>query len=280
MRFLDARVALLVCLLSPSFGAAQEAAPTSSQPESNTITKDPQAVTVAAKAIAAMGGTQSLSAYQDSQATGTITLHRGTDTNSYPVTIKCKGTRQTRFELQRSNGTTVRIINQGRGQIHRPDGSIVNLLAKNTFNERVNHIPLLSLLAESEKDNVVLSYQGTALVDGHMTDSLALTLVPDPKHADLRSLAVSSKSFFVDQSTGLVLKIQYTNYSENYPDDGVQQEVFYTDYRRVNGILVPFHQVTYNDGNLESDLVLDSVSFNGGASDSDFTLSTGDASAQ
>jgi len=29
----------------------------------------------------------------------------------------------------------------------------------------------------------------------------------------------------------------------------------------VNGISVPFHQTTYTDGNLESDLVLSSVSF-------------------
>ena len=281
MRSLKIRVAVMVCLLIPLSVCAQQVDSTLAQSDSNTITKDAQAVTIAAKAIAAMGGAQTLLAYQDSQATGTITLARGADTPSYPVNIKCKGTRQTRFELQRSSGTIVRIVSQGRGQIHRPDGSVVNLLPKNTYGERVNHIPLLSLLAEAQNDNVVLQYQGTAVVDGRTTDKLALTLVPDPKHARIASLtATLNKLFFVDQSTGLILKIQFTNYSENYPDDGVQREVLYSDYRPVNGILIPFHQVTYNDGTLESDLVLNSVSFNVGLLDSDFTLMTGATNAQ
>src|SRR5207302_10586038 len=91
------------------------------------ITLDPQAVAVAQAAFTAMGGAQVVAGYQDSLASGTVTISAGDNPVSYPITIKSKGLRETRVELQMPKGTNTRIVNQGQGAILRPDGSVKTL---------------------------------------------------------------------------------------------------------------------------------------------------------
>jgi hypothetical protein len=238
-----------------------------------TITKDPQAIAVAQKALAAMGGAQALLAYQDSQATGNYTVYGGLTPTTYPITLKCKGTQETRVELQKPSGTAVRVVNQGQGAISRPDGSVIHLLMNNTLAERVNHIPLLSILAEYQNGNISIQYQGTAAVGGQTADVVAVSLVPTTDAIQGPLFAATTQTmFYVDQTTGLIDKIQFTNYAENDPNSPQRVEVYLGSWESVNGISVPFHQTTYTDGNMESDLVLSSVSFNVGLADSEFVL--------
>ena len=79
-------------------------------------------------------------------------------------------------------------------------------------------------------------------------------------------------TFYVDQTSGLVSKLEYTNYAENDSDAQQKVEIVFSDYRNINGAWVPFRQTSYTDGKLESELVLSSVSFNVGVPDSEFDL--------
>src|SRR5258708_7505207 len=120
------------------------------------LTVDPQALAIAQTAFTTMGGVNAIAGYQDSLASGTATIYSGDSSISCPITIKSKGLRETRVELQMTKGKNVGIVNQGQGSILRPDGSIQNLYANNTFYEHVNHVPLLSVLAEYANGNVNL----------------------------------------------------------------------------------------------------------------------------
>src|SRR5215467_14737500 len=97
------------------------------------LTVDPQALAVAQAAFNAMGGSQAFIGYQDSVASGMVTISTGGTAISYPITMKSKGLRETRVELQRSTGTNIRIVNQGQGVIIKPDGSVKTLYSNNTF---------------------------------------------------------------------------------------------------------------------------------------------------
>ncbi len=238
-----------------------------------TITKDPQAVAVAQTALTAMGGVQALLSYQDSQAAGTVTVYGGSTPVSYPITLKCKGTQETRVEVQKPSGTSVRIVNQGQGVIERPDGTVIHLLMNNTLAERVNHIPLLSILGESQNGNIQLLYQGVTQVNGQNTDSIAVSLVPttDPVQGPIYA-SMTQSLFFIDQTTGLVDKIQFTNYAENDPTNTQKVEIYFGNYQTVNGMSVPLMQTINVNGVLDSTIVLTAISFNVGLPDSDFTL--------
>src|SRR2546428_1637106 len=116
------RIAILAVCSSFVFRPSVVDAGTATQPF--TVVKDPQAVTIAQSAVPAMGGIQALLNYQDSLASGTLTIYDGNSPLVLPITLKPKGTREMRIELQRSNGVTVRIVNQGQGTIQKPDGTV------------------------------------------------------------------------------------------------------------------------------------------------------------
>jgi len=237
------------------------------------LKQDPQAVAVAQAAFAAMGGTEAVAGYQDSLASGTVRISAGGNPVSFPITMKSKGLRGTRVELQMPKGTNVRIVNQGQGVIVRPDGSVRNLSSNNTFYEHVNHVPLLSLLAEYANGNTNLLYKGAAQLQGQAEDVIEIDFVPNLDPINARVFAAMSRTlFFVNQSTRLVDKIQSAPFSEGSDKDTFKEESYLSDYRSVNGLLVPFHQIAFLDGQLETDLKFTSFSFNVGLSDSDFAL--------
>jgi hypothetical protein len=237
------------------------------------LTQDPQAVAVAQAAFTAMGGAQTIAGYQDSLASGTATISTGGNPVSYPITMKSKGLRETRVELQMPKGANVRIVNQGQGAILRPDGSVKTLYSNNTFYEHVNHVPILSVLAEYASGNVNLIYKGTVQIQSQSEDVIEVDFVPnlDPVRGPLFA-SMSRTLYFVNQITRLVDKTQSTPFYEGDMKNTVTEEVYLTDYRSVNGLMVPFRQTVFTDGKLDSDITFTSVNLNVGLPDSDFVI--------
>jgi len=237
---------------------------------------DPQALAVAQAAFAAMGGAQAVTSYQDSQASGTVALYPSGSPISYPITLKSKGLRKTRVELQMPKGTNLRIANQGQGVIVRPDGTVKNLDSNNTFYEHVNHIPLLSLLAEYTTGTVNLLYDGVQKIHDQSEDVIEIDFVPTTDQVAGQTFASMSKTlFYVNQSTSLVDKIQSTPLYEGDNTKTCTEEIYLANYQSVNGLLVPFRQTVLVDGTLESDMTLTSIAFNVGLSDTEFALPQG-----
>jgi hypothetical protein len=265
------RTAFLIAFTSILFTVSALDAGTTNQ--QFTVVKDPQAVAVIQTAITAMGGAQALLNYQDSVANGTLTKSVGSNPVSFPIVLMSKGRQETRVELQRANGMSVRIVNQGQGAIQRADGTVVHLSMNNTLAERVNHVPLLSILADYQDGKIALAYRGSAQVNGQTTDVVAISFVPtnDPVQGPLFS-KMTETLFYVDQTTSLIDKIQYRNNDEGSSNGSQLVELYLSNYQAVNGIVLPLHQITYADGSLDSDLILNNVTFNVGLSDSQFVL--------
>lgn len=234
---------------------------------------DPQAVAIAQAAFAAMGGAQGVAGYQDSLASGTITIYSGGSPVSYPITMKSKGLRETRIDLQMTAGTNTRIVNQGQGAIVRPDGSVKSLDSNNTFHEHVNHVPILSLLAEHASGKVNLLYKGTAQLQGQSENVIEIDFVPnlDPVSGPIFA-SMSSTEIFVNQTTNLVDKIQRSTFYEGNQNNTFNEELYFSDYRSVAGLSIPFHLSVYVDGQLDTDLKFTAVNLNVGLPDSDFAL--------
>ena len=212
--------------------------------------RDPQAILIIQQSLAAMGGVQ-LAAIQDSQVAGTIQHSRPDGSLRMHVIIKSKGTKLLRYEVQTQNGTRLRILNRGRAVIHTPAGHVRQLSINNTLAERISHIPILSLLGDWADPAIEIQYVGPANNNGHSADVIALSYAPtvDPAGAALYR-SFSRTQFYIDQSTRVLLKTEFKNFAENDSNSSQKVEITYTDYRLVNGVLVPFLQTTYTDGNL------------------------------
>jgi hypothetical protein len=260
-------VILCVLIASPNLNSQQTTA---------TLQRDAQAISLLQQCLAAMGGAQAL-LLQDSVAIGQAqTFLPDGSTVTLPIVKKSKGTKMVRTELQRPEGTRVRVVNAGTGGIQNPDGTTRRLFSNNTVAERIEHIPALSILSEWQSSNIEVRYVGTDAVNGSPAQVVAISLIPtlDPKWADFYRTTTQTL-FYIDQAKALVSKIQYQNFAENDSNISEKVEIFLTDYRPVSGVLVPFTQSYYADGRLLSTVTLTSVTFNTGLSDSEFAVPGG-----
>lgn len=243
-----------------------------SQSSTQAPIRDPHAIALASRSLAAMGA-PSASPQTNSRATGLLTMQFDTPVTAN-VVFESKGLTESRGEMQQPNGTSIRVLQGGQAAIKNADGSIRRLNQVNTFCEHVGYIPAFSLLAEVPNAAAQVELITSAGTNGSPDDVIAVSLgqSSDPGQVVIQQ-KLSRRLFYINSASGLVDKIEYTYYSDA-PNPGIPmsvQEIF-SDYRNVAGIAVPFHRTTYLDGRLESDLQLNTVSFNVGIPDSDFVV--------
>ena len=179
------------------------------------------------------------------------------------ILYKTHGAGQLRVEIDKTAGKSILILNAGQGQVKQPDGTVRNLLHNNTYGQRVEHIPALSLLAEHDKSEVEVGDPAEDEVNGSRADVVTLSMAPAATSAKETSdyQKVSRTKFFLDKASGYVTAMEYLNFAENDPGSASPMRTVYSDYRKIDGIAVPFRQITFMDGQLFSELVLESVSF-------------------
>lgn len=241
---------------------------------SPTLIRDPQAVALAARALAAMGA-NSVSPQIDSRAIAMLTI-----SSKPPLTmnlvLESKGLTTKRAELRQPSGLSIRIVRGGAGSIQQPDGSVRQVLRNNTLFEHVNYIPILSLLAEFQNPAADLEIVSRAASNGTADEviSVALGQSSDPAQAAIER-QISRTVFYINQASSMVDKIEYIQYSEQPRSTPLQIQEVYSDYRNVGGVAVPFHQTTLLDGQIESDIQVSNIAFNVGLSDTDFIVPGG-----
>jgi hypothetical protein len=215
-----------------------------------------------------MGGPNALSKL-DSEARGTLTIYAKEPSTS-PIVLRTKGRNAVRVELSRPDGTNAFVQREGRGATSLANGKTIDMQPRNALTQRMLHIPIYSLLAEHTDPSIGIEYVGEAQVEGSPAAVVAIALrpkeYPQAGPSDIRTL------FFINRGTGFVSKIEYTAHAENNPSYTQRIERFYSDYRLVDGIWVPFRQRTYTDGKLKSELALSSLVFNVGLAENLFDL--------
>jgi hypothetical protein len=240
--------------------------------------KDPAASLLAAKALAAMSA---LSADQlqsvQTIATGSISILGAAP---QAITLKTRGTSQTRIELATGKGTITTILNADSGQRTSADSKVRRLREENTLGQRVTHIPALSLIAEAADaameigapDSSKDSFAGGAALSA--ANSFVLSSAKGPGNAldAANRTAATRATFTLDPVTGLVTKLHYRQVAENDSNYTFDVDVEYSDYRIIGGLVIPFKQRSYVNGKLESELLLSSAAIITSLTDSDFAL--------
>ena len=222
--------------------------------------RDAAAVNIMGNALTAMGGNQS---YVDSRASGTVTEQGETDS----FQIETQAPNNLRVDISRSTGSTTLIINSGHGAVQNADTSVTWLNPTNTAARYNDYVPAYSVCSQYGNTNVGVANNGTDVVNGSTANIVEMT----PPNDTTWNVQPPPTDVYVDQATNYVVKLKWTNYSE---DATYRQtvEVYYSEYQNISGIAVPFHQMTYVDGQLDSDLHITSFAFNVGVPSADFTL--------
>jgi hypothetical protein len=249
---------VLVVLLIASVATAQR---TQKVPHQAKVPRDPSGLTLIQQSLAAMG-------VPVSPSFGTISKGTVTDSNGNvsSVTIETLGEDKTRHDL---GSDLTSVVNGGDGFL-AIKGKRTQLPSWATRFRRAEHLPSLSLMADYSDPNLQVQYVGLENVNGNSAYHLRLSmLLTDGTPAQLADL-MSEFHVFIDSTSMLVVKTRTFDFSPSSPQNRTPVETFLSDYRQLNGALVPFHLVRYLVNQKDSETTFSSISLNASVPESDF----------
>ena len=205
---------------------------------------------------------------------GQLPLH-GQTSSIFPLTIKARGATDSRAELTTLDGVRTTVIHGGRGMIRKPDGSATFLSPNNTAAFQTPYLPALALQSLANSQSTEIQNLGSTTVDGVALDVVATGLYQGITPGRSEKLADQTRTiFYIQHASGFVARIVRLHYAEGQDGDSQVEDIRYSDYRTVNGVMVPFHQETWSGDQLLFEVNFSTVSFDAAIGDSDFEIAS------
>lgn len=199
-------------------------------------------------------------------AKGTITRADGT---TGTILMKNQGARRLRYEITYPDLQSTYIVRDGDGFVIR-NGKRHQLPAWSTAYRRLDHLPSLAMLGETQKPNTNVLHAGVEVVAGRPAHHLRLSASPTDNTPPEIEDMMSEFHVYVDQASMLVVRTRTFIFSPEAVQNRTAVETYYDDYRQVGGVPIPFHIRSYISGRLETEIRLTTVSLGAAVSDADF----------
>jgi hypothetical protein len=237
----------------------------------NLPASNPRALRFAAQSIAALTGGNTIS---DVTLMGTVTWIAGSDIEKGTASLSALGQRESRVEFALTNGNRIEIrdaqTGTTRGKWIAPSGASGKLAFHNCQTDAVWFFPALSSLAPNS--NIALSYIGDESLNGKSVHHIHSHALQAGTHLTSWVKELSGMDFYLDAATLRPSAIKFDAHPDNNALDKIPIEVDYSDYRSINGIVLPTHIQKYVQGTLIVDLFISSAEFNTGVILSTFSI--------
>ena len=225
--------------------------------------KAPAALTAAQivdKDVAARGGLQAWRAVQTITYTGKMDAGGKHDTQ-LPFLIEMKRPRKSRVEIEFANDKAIQVYDGSKGWKFRPflGRRDVEPYSPDELKAAIMEPDLDGFLVDYAAKGTQVTLEGTEKVEGRDAYKLKLTM----KGGQVRHLWVDAESFLDVKGDGTPTRM-----------DGKMRpvEVYFRDYKSVNGLMVPYVLETVVQGNKKSHkMTVESVVVNPKLDDSLFT---------
>lgn len=249
-------MAVLLCLVTPFACSAQ------SSPASN---RDPQAIMLLTQALSTAGGSV-LDSLHDFQGTGTITYYWAGQQVKGSATVRGKGPGQFRLDAALPSGERSWTVNNGLGSLRNPDGSVSEIPYHNAVNLGGLTVPFTRVSATMHDAALSVSYVGLQQVEGQQFHDIKVQkrLTPEASSRE------ESADIFLDPKTFAIVGIQDKTHPRQTMTVDIPHAVYFSDFRTVQGALVPFSVSEYVNNQRVWSLQLDNLEFNTGLTDADF----------
>ena len=252
-------IGLSLMLLFSSFAVSQ-----------NPLTSDPQALTAAAKSIAAL---TSGNLVTDVSILGTVTSFAGSDIETGTATLLGKGASESKIVLSVNDGSKTEIRNAAngspRGKWLNPDGTSGLSAWHNCQTDAIWFFPELSSLANFPSAGSIFSYVGRENWNGLTAQHLRIYRAW-PVATRLQSQNLSATDFYLDSVSLLPLAVDFNIHPDNDSKTNIPVEIRFANYQLIDKIQVPFHVQRLINGGLSLDVVVTSATVNSGLNDSQF----------
>lgn len=242
-------------------------------PATATATSDPQAITLAKRALLALTGTTQIA---DVTLTGTATRIAGSDVGSGPVTLKALGAGESRLDLNLSNGTRSEVRNLANGSGGSwvgPDGIAHAIVNHNCLTDAGWFFPAFSAISQLSNPNFVVTYVGQETRAGTTVQHLHVLVqnsaaAADPGAVLLQSL--SAEDLYLDTFSFLPVSITFNTHPDDNALTNIPVEIRFFNYQTVGGAAAPLRIQKFLNGTLFLDITVESVVLNSGLSNADF----------
>jgi len=237
------------------------------QPQpSPTVQRDPQALTILQRAVAAMGG----SVPSDSTANGTVTTTAGSLTENGNIVILTRGMDQTSEQIQTPHGSTVVYSSIQASQTI--DSVLTPLSLELACSSRSLAFPLPMLGAILNNSDYRYLYVGLESLNGLSVHHLQFwnSFNSRPKFQFLADLTL--RDIWIDTVSGLPQRISQIQRAGRGSEPHIQIDIYLSNYHNVSGVFYPFSIRKSLNGSPWMTITITSVSFNTGLTDANFPV--------
>lgn len=251
-----ALVALISLLVAASLNAQQ--APTAVQ-------RDPTAIALVQKSVAAMA----TNVPSDSSATGNITVVEGSTTQNGTISIQTLGTGETSETINLSSGQRVVIYSNGDAKEVNGTQS-VNPVVELIVTDQCADFPLPILVAALNNTDEGFQYIGQETLNGATVQHIKIwdSFSSKPRMQNLAPF--STRDVWLDATSSLPVKIAFIRQPGEGAVHSIRMEIFFSNYTNVNGVQYPFQINKSFNGTPWQTITIQSVLFNTGLTSSQF----------
>lgn len=241
------------------------------QPPTPTTQRDTQAVAVLTQAVNVAGGMTALTAIHDFVGSGTIIYYWGGKEVNGSVTLRARGSGQFRLDATLPTGLRSWVANNGTGSLKEVDGTKTPVPYHNTVNLGNLTFPIAYLATSLQDPSMSISYVGLESKQSTRVHHIRIKKVfatgSDPNGLNSK---LTIRDLFIESGTSHIMSSLDMVHSKYRSNEDFPHEVRFSDYRAVNGVLVPFSITELGSGQRLSTIQLSQITFNRNLQDIDF----------
>jgi hypothetical protein len=242
------------------------------QTSTSPTTSNPQAVSLAAQALAALTGIVQIS---DVTLTGTATRTAGSDVETGTITLKALGTTNSRMDLVESGGTRSEIRTAASGFPQGTwiglDGTSHTMAGHNLMTDAVWFFPAFSIVSQAASTNVVATYVDAETRNGVSVQHLRFAQPPSVTGDPTGLLtSLTAEDVYLDASSLLPVAILFNTHPDNNAASNIAVEIDFSNYQASSGVEVAQRIQELLNNNLFLDITVQSVALNSGLTTATF----------
>jgi len=236
--------------------------------------RDPQATTLVSQSLQAADGTTVLT---DVTLTGTATRTAGSDIESGTVTLRALGGLDGRMDLTLTNGPRSEVINQSHGTTGEwsgPDGAQHAMAQHNSFVPAAWFFPALALAQALNDPSIQLAYVGQEMKESVAVQHIRFwRMIPAGISSDGQIKLfehLTSADVYLDAANSLPVALDFNLHPDGNELLDIPVKVRYSDYQKLNGILLPGRVQKFINNSLLLDLNITGAAVNTNLSPAEF----------
>jgi hypothetical protein len=237
------------------------------------VSPSPQAKDLLRKVLTVLSPTSSV---RDATLSGSVHYIAGSD-DEYGTAVLKATPDASRMDLNLPSGRRTEIrnlaINPPSGQWLRSDGKLSSIPYHNLLNEPAWFSPVsaVSHLLASPVSSV--ADLGLESFDTQSLRHISITQVPSDSSNPIALLShLTQFDLYVDPSTFLPMTICFNEHPDEDAAVDIQIKIYFSDYRVVNGIQIPFRIQKFLNNGLSLDLQFNNVVVNSGLAITEFDM--------